>query len=152
MHELITKHLYQKAPNLLLENVVSIDETCIKTSFHLTNDHPLVQGHFPGSPILPGTQMIESIVQSGGLHMSEYYYPEHREKKLSIGIFRKCEQAKFVKLLRPDKEMFVEVKLMEREQDLFQYKGILRDREGQKYMSAVVKLAVIAEDVLINGM
>ena len=48
MDELIEKHLYHRAPNLLLGNVNEYSKEGMQTSMQLLQSHPLIQGHFPG--------------------------------------------------------------------------------------------------------
>ena len=35
--------------------------------------------------------MTEMIIQTGGLHMAETFYPNHREANQSVGVLRKMK-------------------------------------------------------------
>lgn len=148
MKHLIEKHLYHKAPNLLLENVEDLSQEGILTSLSLTREHPLIQGHFPGLPVFPGTQMLEMLIQSAGLYMSEVHYPDHREQKLSIGIFRKCDQAVFKNIARPTQKISAHIFQLEQIDRLHSFKGHVTDESGTLLMKAKFSLAVIDEDQL----
>lgn len=148
MDELIKKHLYHEKPNLLLERVVELDEHGIKTSFYLDTDHPLVQGHFPGIPILPGTQMMEMLIQSAGLHMAEIHFPNHREESLAVGVLRRCIQAKFQNIARPNQDITACLKQTAKVGNLCTYSGRVMNAKGQKLMIAKFSLITIHESTL----
>jgi len=148
MDDLIEKHLHHKKPNLLLEHVVEIDETGIKTSFYLGEDHPLIQGHFPGMPVFPGTQMMEMLVQSAGVHMCEMHYPNHRDEKLAVGVFRRCIQAKFQNFARPNQDITACVKQTAKVGNLYTYSGRVMNAKNEKLMICKFSLMTIHETTL----
>ncbi len=148
MDELIEKHLYHKKPNLLLEHVIEIDSTGIKTSFYLGEDHPLIQGHFPGISVFPGTQMMEMLVQSAGIHMAHEHYPKHREEKLAVGVFRRCIQAKFQSFARPGQDITACVKETGNVDNLYTYSGRVMNSKAENLMICRFSLITIHEAVL----
>lgn len=148
MDHLIEKHLYHKKPNLLLERVIEVDETGIKTSFYLGEDHLFLQGHFPGLPIFPGTQMMEMLVQSAGIHMAEIYFPNHREENLAVGVFRRCIQAKFQNFARPLQDITACVKHTAALENLHTYSGRVMNAKGEKLMQAKFSLLTVHNSTL----
>lgn len=148
MDELIEKHLYHKKPNLLLEHVLEIDNVGIKTSFFLGEEHPLIQGHFPGMPVFPGTQMMEMLVQSAGIHMAHEHYPNHREEKLAVGVFRRCTQAKFPKFARPNQDITACVKETGNVDNLYTYSGKVINAKTEVLMFCKFSLITIHESTL----
>jgi len=148
MNNLIEKHLYHRAPNLLLEEVLEYGKEGMQTSLFLGEDHPLIQGHFPNLPIFPGTQMMEMIIQTGGVHMAETFYPEHRVKKESVGVLRKIEKAKFVNFARPSQRLTCSVLHLGHIDEFHQYRGEVRNQKGELLMKAEVSLVTIPEETL----
>jgi 3-hydroxymyristoyl/3-hydroxydecanoyl-(acyl carrier protein) dehydratase len=148
LNHLIKEHLYHCAPNLLLEQVHHLNDDSIQTSFSLTKNHPLIQGHFPGLPILPGTQMLEMLIQSACLYMSHIHYPHHRRDNLSVGVFRKCEQVTFKNFARPDQIITCKIIQSERVDNLHQFKGVVSKENGDTLIKAHFSLVTIAEDIL----
>jgi 3-hydroxymyristoyl/3-hydroxydecanoyl-(acyl carrier protein) dehydratase len=148
MDYLIEKHLHHKKPNLLLEHILECTEDRLKASFYLSEEHPLIKGHFPGLPILPGTQMMEMLIQSAGLHMAETYYPNHREEKMAVGVFRRCSQAKFQNFGRPNQDITSCVKHTESVGNLHTYSGRVVNAKGEKLMQAKFSLVTILETTL----
>jgi 3-hydroxyacyl-[acyl-carrier-protein] dehydratase len=148
MDYLIEKHLYHKKPNLLLERILECDKDHLKSSFYLGEDHTLIQGHFPGLPIFPGTQMMEMLIQSAGVHMAATYYPKHREEKMAVGVFRRCTQAKFQSFARPNQEITACIKHTESIGNLHSYSGRVMNAKGEKLMQAKFSLVTILESTL----
>jgi len=64
---------------------------------HVTADEYYFQGHFPGSPVMPGVLVIESMSQAfGGALMSRV--AQHTK---AIPLFLSIEEAKFRGIVRP---------------------------------------------------
>ena len=59
-------YLHHRAPYLLVETIVSIDEDSIVTEKQISGDEFFLEGHFPGAPIFPGAMMQELSTQSAG--------------------------------------------------------------------------------------
>lgn len=66
--ELIQKILPHRYPFLLVDKVTDIDPG--KSAIGIKNvtfNEPHFQGHFPGTPIMPGVTIIESMAQTAGV-------------------------------------------------------------------------------------
>ena len=57
----ISKILPQRYPFLMVDRVLSANETEIVALKNVTNNEPYFQGHFPGTPIMPGALILESL-------------------------------------------------------------------------------------------
>lgn len=68
MHiEEIKKYLPHRYPFLLVDRVLEMEEDAIVTIKNLTANEEFFNGHFPGSPIMPGVLQIEAMAQSDQL-------------------------------------------------------------------------------------
>ena len=64
----IMPHRY---PMLLVDRVVEMDGTAKAVGIkNVTINEPFFQGHYPGTPIMPGVLVVEAMAQLGGLLMS----------------------------------------------------------------------------------
>ena len=57
----ILPHRY---PFLFIDKVVEIGETTIHAQKLVSISDPILQGHFPGNPILPGVVQVEAMAQA----------------------------------------------------------------------------------------
>jgi 3-hydroxyacyl-[acyl-carrier-protein] dehydratase len=66
--QLILRILPHRYPFLLVDKVVDIDGTASATGIkNVTMNEPHFQGHFPGTPIMPGVTIVEAMAQTAGV-------------------------------------------------------------------------------------
>ena len=63
----IKKRLPHRFPFLLVDKVISLDESSIVGIKNVTFNESFFQGHFPDEPIMPGVLLVEALAQTGGL-------------------------------------------------------------------------------------
>ncbi len=65
---LIQRILPHRYPFLLVDKVVDIDGySSARGIKNVTMNEPHFQGHFPGSPIMPGVTIVEAMAQTAGV-------------------------------------------------------------------------------------
>lgn len=66
--QLIQRILPHRYPFLLIDKVVDIDGySSARGIKNVTMNEPHFQGHFPGTPIMPGVTIIEAMAQTSGV-------------------------------------------------------------------------------------
>jgi len=66
--QLIQRILPHRYPFLLVDRVVDINGTTSATGIkNVTMNEPHFQGHFPGTPIMPGVTIVEAMAQTAAV-------------------------------------------------------------------------------------
>ncbi len=63
----IAKLLPHRYPFLLIDKIVSLDDTSVIGVKNTTMNEPHFQGHFPDNPVMPGVLQLEAMAQTGGI-------------------------------------------------------------------------------------
>lgn len=132
---IILKELHHRPPHLYVQRLYEHDQTRLKAGCDMDPDFGFFQGHFPGVPVVPGSVMCEMTTQAAGLLIALHFHPDHREKKMAVGVLRRYNQAKFISFLRPGDKAMIKIELIERVDELFRFKGRV-EREDQSLVMA----------------
>jgi UDP-3-O-[3-hydroxymyristoyl] N-acetylglucosamine deacetylase / 3-hydroxyacyl-[acyl-carrier-protein] dehydratase len=63
----IREYLPHRYPFLMVDKIMSMNETEVVGIKNVTQNEPFFQGHFPDEPVMPGVLLIEAMAQTGGL-------------------------------------------------------------------------------------
>ncbi len=97
----IMPHRY---PMLLVDRVVEIDGDRRALGIkNVTINEPFFQGHYPGTPIMPGVLIVEAMAQLGGLLMSQKL--EHTGK---IAVLLSLDRVKLRRPVVPGDQLVLE--------------------------------------------
>ena len=101
----IIPHRY---PFLLVDKIIEIEEGKRAVGIkNVTTNEPFFQGHFPGSPIMPGVLIVEAMAQVGAvsiLSMEEY--------KGKLAVFTGIDKVRFKKQVVPGDTLRMEVEMI----------------------------------------
>ena len=99
----ITKILPHRYPFLLVDKVIEIEgETRIKAVKNVSFNEHFFQGHFPGTPIMPGVLVVEAMAQVSGLLFAQKL--EHTGK---LAVILGMEGVKFRKPVLPGDQLIL---------------------------------------------
>jgi len=97
----IMPHRY---PMLLVDRVIEIDGSHRAVGVkNVTINEPFFEGHYPGSPIMPGVLVVEAMAQLGGLLMSQKL--EHTGK---IAVLLSLDRVKLRHPVTPGDQLILE--------------------------------------------
>jgi 3-hydroxyacyl-[acyl-carrier-protein] dehydratase len=116
-----------------LKRIVGVKSVSINESFF--------QGHFPGTPVMPGVLIIEGMAQTGGLLLL-LEIPD-RERKLFY--FAGVEEARFRRPVVPGDQLRMEVTVLKWRQSFSKVHGIATVN-GEVVAEATLKCMLVDRD------
>jgi len=109
-----------RPPFLLIDEIVSWEETKIVCARQLTGEEFWFAGHYPGQPIMPGVLQCEAAMQAGAILLTKFVTEPLSTK---VPVATRLNNVRFKNLVRPGDRMDIETVLIERLADAFFMEG-----------------------------
>ena len=104
----IQKLMPHRYPMLLVDRVVEVDGSRRAVGIkNVTINEPFFQGHYPGTPIMPGVLLVEAMAQLGGLLLANVL--EHTGK---IAVLLSIDRVKLRRPVVPGDQVVLEAENM----------------------------------------
>jgi beta-hydroxyacyl-ACP dehydratase FabZ len=117
----IMELLPHRYPFILVDRIVEMvpDERIIGLK-NVTMNEPFFQGHFPGTPIMPGVLIVEAMAQVGAILVNT---SRSEGKRKDLIYFMGIDKARFRKPVIPGDQLILEIIAMKRRANLFKMAG-----------------------------
>jgi beta-hydroxyacyl-ACP dehydratase FabZ len=109
INEILTV-LPHRYPFVMIDRVLEIDGDKIRALKNVSYDEPFFNGHFPGSPVMPGVLLVEGMAQAGGYLVLRDV--EEREGKLIY--FSGIDACRFRRPVVPGDQVIFEIEILRR--------------------------------------
>ena len=121
IHEIL-KCLPHRYPFLMVDRILDArdDLSCIGIK-NVTFNEPHFQGHFPGSPVMPGVLLIEGMAQTAGALCVRSL--SRADKPPPLVYFMTIDKAKFRKPVVPGDQVAFHVERVNRRRNMWWFKA-----------------------------
>ncbi|MFC1798929.1 3-hydroxyacyl-ACP dehydratase FabZ [Thermodesulfobacteriota bacterium] len=117
----ILEFLPHRYPFILVDRVLELEpDQRIVALKNVTINEPFFQGHFPGTPIMPGVLIIEALAQTGGILFFDSLSEEHHG---ALVYFMGMDKVKFRKPVEPGDQIVLEVKFLKKKTKVLKMAG-----------------------------
>ncbi len=120
----IMNFLPHRYPFLLIDRVVElVSGERITALKNVTINEPFFQGHFPGTPIMPGVLILEAMAQAGGI-LALDSMPE--ELRGAVIYFMGMDKVRFRKPVVPGDQLIFEIRALKQRAKAVKMAGIAK--------------------------
>ncbi len=126
----IQRFLPHRPPFLFLATAEWISDDEIRGTALWPADHPILAGHFPGKPIVPGVCLVESAAQLAGAYVGMRLEGSGDRKRGMLGVLASIRNASFHHPVLPDSTLNLSCRLREMSKLVFHVKaqGLLSEQ------------------------
>jgi beta-hydroxyacyl-ACP dehydratase FabZ len=117
----IMQHIPHRYPFLLVDRILELEPN--KRVIGLKNvsmNEPFFQGHFPGTPIMPGVLILEAMAQTSGV-LAIASMEKSGENALMY--FMGLDQVKFRKMVVPGDQLIMELEVLKHRKKVMKLAG-----------------------------
>ena len=114
--------LPHRYPFLMIDRGLELTDDRILALKNVSFNEPFFQGHFPGTPVMPGVLQIEAMAQAGGILASRVV---QFDPTTHVMLFMAIDAVKFRKAVTPGDQLMIEV-LPLRKGKIFKMKGEIK--------------------------
>jgi 3-hydroxyacyl-[acyl-carrier-protein] dehydratase len=117
----IMEHLPHRYPFLLVDRILSLEPGSKAVGLkNVTMNEPFFQGHFPGTPIMPGVLILEAMAQTGGVLA---IHSMGLAGKKALMYFMGLDEVKFRKPVVPGDQLIMELTVLKQRAKVMKLSG-----------------------------
>ena len=148
----IQKLLHHRPPYLMVDEAIELTPHYIKSYKNFSEVAYIKEGHFPGTPVVPGAMLQELCTQSAGILMTHFFspvrnYDSNSTRGWAIGVLNKVESAKYLGFAHPDQTVECKVTLIDNLDRYYRFKAEVK--QNDKIIAKLrFCLAIVSDDQL----
>ncbi len=105
----IMKFIPHRYPFIMIDRIVELERgKRIVALKNVTMNEPYFQGHFPGTPVMPGVMIVEAMGQAGGVLVIE----SQPERLGSLIYFMGFDKVRFRKPVMPGDQLLLDLTII----------------------------------------
>ena len=117
----IMQHIPHRYPFILVDRILELEPNKKITGLkNVSINEPFFQGHFPGTPIMPGVLILEAMAQTGGV-LAIASLKDRKESTLMY--FMGLDQVKFRKMVVPGDQLIMELQVLKQRAKVMKLAG-----------------------------
>lgn len=118
----ILRILPHRYPFLLVDRVIEVDgDRRLVALKNVSINEPFFEGHFPGSPVMPGVLTIEAMAQAGAILGLLHSKPE--DVKDTLIYFMGIDEARFRRPIVPGDQLRIVITVLRRKTIVWKMRG-----------------------------
>lgn len=120
----IMKHIPHRYPFILVDRILEMEpQKRVVGLKNVTMNEPYFQGHFPGTPIMPGVLIVEAMAQTSGvLAISSL----DKGNEGALMYFMGMDQVKFRKMVVPGDQLIMELEVLKQRAKIMKLAGVAK--------------------------
>jgi 3-hydroxyacyl-[acyl-carrier-protein] dehydratase len=117
----IMQHIPHRYPFLLVDRILELEPNQRVVGLkNVSMNEPFFQGHFPGTPIMPGVLILEAMAQTSGV-LAIASMEKSGENALMY--FMGLDQVKFRKMVVPGDQLIMELEVLKQRKKIMKLAG-----------------------------
>ena len=134
--------LPHRYPFLLVDRMLEVEpDKRVVGLKNVTINEPYFQGHFPGSPIMPGVLIIEAMGQVGGLML----FNSLEKPSNWIVMFTGLDKVRFRTPVRPGDQLIFELEMIHKRGPMCRMKGVAKV-DGKIAVEAIIMAMLVEKE------
>ena len=120
----IMRHIPHRYPFILVDRILElVPNKKVVGLKNVSMNEPYFQGHFPGTPIMPGVLILEAMAQTSGV-LAISSLTESGDSALMY--FMGLDQVKFRKMVVPGDQLIMELEVLKQRAKVMKLAGVAK--------------------------
>lgn len=122
----IQSFIPHRFPFLLVDRIVSVNESEIVGLKNVTINEPFFPGHFPASPVMPGVLIVEALAQAAGVFMGYQLKQQGQSMDDKLMFFMSIDGVKFRQIVAPGDQLMLYVTLVQKRGNIAKFEAVAK--------------------------